>query len=1130
MSTYFSTFQRQAAVYRPLVTMALAGISAMALTLATEPVAGQEVIDGGQTVTVPGDHPSPWNLGADDLIVGDTGTGTLVIDNGGIVVPAIVQVGRAAGSVGSVTVSGAGSNLTSTGSIMQIGFEGTGTVTVSDGASLDTAAGLVIGHFGGSEGTLTVSGPGTSWTTANQVTVGSQGTGTVSLSDGASVTHGGDLVLGLGAHRSGYVSVLGNGTNWEATQNAIIGAAGNGDFRVEGGASVDVAQDLVLGDDLTGLGHLTVTGAGSQFTFGEMSAGVDGYAFIWVENGGALGNTGHDATLGVGVDGEAGMQVAGPGSAFTANLLTVGEAGTASIAVSEGARLESGITTLGAQAGSSGTVSLSGTGTVWANTIDDIYIGRFGTGEVTVANGAAIEAVSYVRLGAEAGSLGTLTLTGADTRLDAGVSVEIAKAGLGSVTVAEGASVVQGSDLLIGQSAGAMGSAMVSGTDSSWQVLQGATIGENGIGTFMAADGASISIAQDTVLGLAGGGGVLWADAGTITTDTLTVGDAGYGTVIVENEGVLSVGGGAGTILVAAQAGSFGHFGIGNGARAGTIEAAKIQFGAGDGHMFFAHTDTDYRFDPILEGSATIEHGGGVTTLTADSSAFSGATTIWGGMLAVDGALGGTIDVDAGGTLGGSGVVEDVTVASGGTLAPGNSIGTLAVDSITFDTGSLYQVEVNGTGASDLVSATGTILINGGTVDVLNAPDIMLGSPYTILTSAGTLNGTFDDAIFASGSLFITPTLTYDGSNAYVTLAQTTDFADAALTPNQEAAADGIQSAAAGEAFAAIAALGSIEEAREAFDTISGEIHASARTAFIEDSRFIREAAIGRVRPPLEAVAGEGLQFWGQGFGASGEWEGDGNAASLERSLGGFVLGGDAAAGDWRLGVLAGYSHTGFDVEERSSSGWAASYHLGAYGGTEIEGFGVRLGAAHSWHDLSVDRVAAFTGFADALSSNYRAGTGQVFGELGYGIDVGAARLEPFANLAYVRHSTQGFAEDGGSAALSADGEAVDAAYATLGLRAETELALGESMTGRLTGTVGWRHALGDETPDATLNFSGGEAFTVAGVPIAGDALVLEAGFDLDVSATASLGIDYSGQLASHGQEHSLKAGFSIEF
>ncbi|OYW27079.1 MAG: hypothetical protein B7Z47_07000, partial [Chthoniobacter sp. 12-60-6] len=57
-------------------------------------------------------------------------------------------------------------------------------------------------------------------------------------------------------------------------------------------------------------------------------------------------------------------------------------------------------------------------------------------------------------------------------------------------------------------------------------------------------------------------------------------------------------------------------------------------------------------------------------------------------------------------TAGGSGTVGAVTVASGAALAPGNSIGTLNVaGDVTFAAGSVYEVEVGGPGAADLIAA-----------------------------------------------------------------------------------------------------------------------------------------------------------------------------------------------------------------------------------------------------------------------------------------------------------------------------------------------------------------------------------------------------------------------------------------
>jgi outer membrane autotransporter protein len=54
------------------------------------------------------------------------------------------------------------------------------------------------------------------------------------------------------------------------------------------------------------------------------------------------------------------------------------------------------------------------------------------------------------------------------------------------------------------------------------------------------------------------------------------------------------------------------------------------------------------------------------------------------------------------------------------------------------------------------------------------------------------------------------------------------------------------------------------------------------------------------------------------------------------------------------------------------------------------------------------------------------AGTGQVFGEVGFGTAIQSVAVEPFAGLAYVHLDTAGFNESGGASALSAPGASQD--------------------------------------------------------------------------------------------------------
>src|SRR3546814_6256260 len=83
---------------------------------------------------------------------------------------------------------------------------------------------------------------------------------------------------------------------------------------------------------------------------------------------------------------------------------------------------------------------------------------------------------------------------------------------------------------------------------------------------------------------------------------------------------------------------------------------------------------------------------------------------------------------------------------------------------------------------------------------------------------------------------------------------------------------------------------------------------------------------------------------WGQAIGSWGHLGGNGNAARLDRSTGGILMGLDWAGEAMRLGVTGGYSHMKADVDARGSSGKADSYHLGAYAGGQWDGVALRTG------------------------------------------------------------------------------------------------------------------------------------------------------------------------------------------
>lgn len=307
----------------------------------------------------------------------------------------------------------------------------------------------------------------------------------------------------------------------------------------------------------------------------------------------------------------------------------------------------------------------------------------------------------------------------------------------------------------------------------------------------------------------------------------------------------------------------------------------------------------------------------------------------------------------------------------------------------------------------------------------------------------------------------------------------------------------------------------------------------------MEDSRLIRNAALGRIRSAFDAVGAEPdrparkddrFAAWGQALGNWGEVDSNGNAAAMDHSTGGFLMGADVHFADfWRIGFMAGYSETSFDVAARASSGSSDSYHLGLYGGMEWEQFGIRAGLAYTWHELETSRLVAVGGPAVPLTADYDTNIFQSFAELGYRIHMAPLSMEPFASLAFLRFRNGGFMEQGGDNALTGHVHRSDRTISTLGLRASSGVALG-SRAGKLRGSLGWGHLFGDRAPITIHSFSNAENFIVAGAPLARNMAVVEAGFDLELTDGATLGLSYGGQMASGLEAHGFNAVIHLKF
>lgn len=532
-----------------------------------------------------------------------------------------------------------------------------------------------------------------------------------------------------------------------------------------------------------------------------------------------------------------------------------------------------------------------------------------------------------------------------------------------------------------------------------------------------------------------------------------------------------------------------------------------------------------------------IKEGAGKLTLTGTNNTYTGPTTINEGGLVVNGDVSSSeVLVGSLGWLGGIGTVGNTSVLGSGIVRPGNSIGTLHVDGdMVWSADGVYEVEIEGVGSAPTAGHSDLIEITG-VLDTSSNPEIRIenlggvytaGRQYTIATASSIL-GVFNlDLINEDISPFLRFHLGQSNDTVFLYAMRNATLASAAETPNQEAVAEAVDGLADGNpVFDMIASLDE-EGALAALDAFSGELHASLKGGLIEDSRFVREASLGR----LEDRDGEGAGLWTEAYGARAIWGSDGNAAEATRDAHGLFAGADGTVGDFRFGALVGYGQSGYGVVDRGSSATVDSYQAALYGGTVNGPFLLRGGLAYARHDITTRRdvVIEDVDFAATYDTSYGGATTQAFGEAGYRLEMGSMSITPFAGLAYINTSTDGFTEAGGIGALTAAAQSVEQTYAALGLRAAAAFDLGD-MSARLHGSLAWRHGFGELAQTAALSIGGSDPYSVAGAPTARDAALVEAGVDVDLSDSATVSALYSGVITESATDQSLKGVLSVKF
>jgi T5SS/PEP-CTERM-associated repeat protein len=503
------------------------------------------------------------------------------------------------------------------------------------------------------------------------------------------------------------------------------------------GVATFVADDNTAGDRGIVVGDIS----GDNATF-NTSIPISGTAA-------AIANSNSTGTWNVNASS---LTLSGPGSANINDVdhfpLVVGNLGNGSLNVAAGASVNmTGDAALAYSAGSSGMVSLNGTG---ANlTAGGVDVGESGSATLNITNGGTVTTgndANHIAL--QASSIGTVTVDGAGSKWISQSSVDVGVNGTGRMDITGGGQVSD-AEGQVGLDTGSFGEVTVDGPGSSWVNGGGVGIGFEAPGVVSVSGGGNVSCNDVDILDgavIVNGNDSRW----TIATDLALGTEPGLSTLTITDGGQVSNR----ESTISAQADAMGIVTV-DGVGSTWTNNGEIDIGSrsqgilnvtGGGHLV-GMTNAFVGSESASSGTVTIDGLGSlwsqIGNLTVGAGGIGSSVVVRNGGIV---SVGGTLTIGAAGAVKGNGTITG-NVSNGGLVAPGSSIGSLHITGNYMQTAAgKLQIELDGTSTGsqyDQLLVTGADSLAGILqVSLTSSFAPAAGNSFNIL-DWGTLSGTF---------------------------------------------------------------------------------------------------------------------------------------------------------------------------------------------------------------------------------------------------------------------------------------------------------------------------------------------------------------------------------------------------
>ncbi|MEJ0009488.1 MAG: autotransporter outer membrane beta-barrel domain-containing protein [Alphaproteobacteria bacterium] len=635
--------------------------------------------------------------------------------------------------------------------------------TLSLGAAAGNSGNLAIGSGG------IVNGSGSGY-----MYVGNGGTGTLAITSGGTYNMGtGHIYLGQGATGNGTLTMTGGSIAGYGT--LVVGGAGTGLANISAGASMRPGA-LYVGYAAGGTGTVNAVGtggtpgaAGNTIISGVANIGQSGTATVTLTNG-ALGSFG-TTNISAGAGSHGTVNVLSGSRMGAGDPITVGGSATSNgtILVSgTGSSLAPGYSFLMAAGNNTATITANATGTFSGGNNNGLVIGTgAGANDIfnVTAGGKATVNTTYGLVAGVNGGLGTINVDGTNSLLSTSNSTPavIGQSGTGALNVTGGGATTYGtSTFTIGNNAGSTGTVTVDGTGSKITGNGEMIVGNSGTGTLTLTNNATGSIGSLSASANISGSGIGTVNVGTGAVLTST----GNSYIGRNGTGSLAVTGG-GTFNSGALGVGYGVGGNGTATVDGAGSLLKVTGNSfvgddGVGVLTLSNGASANLADVIVSGhpgsAGTVNLGAGTTF------AFNNMDLNDIGTLNVGNGAGAVANV-TGNRIAGTSIAASINIDQAGTATFNPTMtGQLALNQLGSGTTIL-------TGDSDFTGPTtisaGTLQLgNGGTTGSLINSDILDNSHLVFNRSgtfylSGNITGGGDVTQAGPGTIIVT------GENAY---------------------------------------------------------------------------------------------------------------------------------------------------------------------------------------------------------------------------------------------------------------------------------------------------------------------------------------------------------------------------